>query len=517
VKRWEKVHWLSAALTLLVVCDHRNIKIVKIKKILKSLTLPVVGMLFPAILYARSNLIYINGYGIYTYFLMLIFIACFVPPVTYVYNTSCSMSKIIKISLSFVLATMFLPLIREVIKHTGSLPYDFIFLLFIVYFVLDLFWKKKKIIFIFFLGSIIFLLFSKIDLTMKKNVAEVAVEVPEELLTMSMKDTPTVYLFMYDSFPHKELIDELGLDRSELDDFLCEYQFKEYDLYSVGYYTLGTMAQVFNIHRIQDTDTDNALRKILGGDNLVSILFEKYGYDNFISTGCDNCWLFPSADRIKYKLVGRDDENSLSNSLSLVYTILKGKMNCMLRGNPKVRDACCDLSKFANSNGNRSEIFAWGVSDYPGHSSLSGRGFSYEFKRWKPIFYQSIQNMKKDLKLVINSNPDAIVILMSDHGPCLLDDARRRYPSLRDDQIRHIHFRDMFGAFMAIRWPNKERAAKYDKEFNITQDLFPIVFAYLCDSAIPLKYKIKDTAVRIRDHRFDKGVFYPNSYKKEEK
>jgi hypothetical protein len=60
---------------------------------------------------------------------------------------------------------MFLPLIRDVVKYTGSLPYDFIFLLCIIYFVADLFWKKKKVIVVFFLLAALFSLFAKIDLS----------------------------------------------------------------------------------------------------------------------------------------------------------------------------------------------------------------------------------------------------------------------------------------------------------------------------------------------------------------
>jgi arylsulfatase A-like enzyme len=125
--------------------------------------------------------------------------------------------------------------------------------------------------------------------------------------------------------------------------------------------------------------------------------------------------------------------------------------------------------------------------------------------------------IEKVLELTISNNPDAIVILMSDHGPWVLDDTSRFHYYLNNDAIEPIHFRDSYGAFMAIRWPDKERAAKYDKEFNITQDLFPIVLSYLYDSTEPLKYKIKDTEVRIKDHKFDKGVFYKDFYKKEGK
>lgn len=519
VKRWEKTHWLFAALTLFAMYNYKSIKLVKIKKILKYLALPVVGMLFPAVLYVKANAIYINGCGYISYFSIFILIACFIPLVVYVYNTNYSISKIIKISLSFILAAMLPPLIRSVIKYTGSYPCDFIFLLFILYFIVDLFWKKKKVIIIFLLSATLFSVFYKINLNPDKDADEVAAQVPEELLAIPMKDTPTVYLFMYDSFPHKELINELGLDRSGLDALLREYQFKEYDVYSLAYHTIASMAQVFSVRR-DDIMDGNVCRKIIVGNNLVNAVFKRHGYNNFVSADDDH-WAFPNITYFKnYNIISNMNKNKSSIdfafSLRVICSIIKGSLNTGVLSLEEGNN-CFKLAKFAN-RGEHERTFAWGMSDYPGHSSVSGKGFEREFKRWESRYYMSIENMKRDMKLAISNNPSAIVILMSDHGPVLLDDASRGYPSLKDDQIKPIHFRDMFGAFMAVRWPDKERAAKYDKEFNITQDVFPIVFAYLCDSPIPLKYKIKDTAIRMRDHRnhkFDKGVFYPNFYEEE--
>jgi hypothetical protein len=174
-----------------------------------------------------------------------------------------------------------------------------------------------------------------------------------------------------------------------------------------------------------------------------------------------------------------------------------------------------ELAQFANNQNNNDKIFAWGFG-YPEHSSNSNRFSEYESKKWVPRYYRSIKDMEREFELTVTKNPDAIVILMSDHGPWLLEDATKYYPSLTSNKIRLIHFRDTFGAFMAIRWPDKKRAGKYDKEFNVTQDLFPILLSYLYDSPKPLKYKIKNTAVRIKDHKFDKGVFYPHFYKGEE-
>jgi hypothetical protein len=327
---------------------------------------------------------------------------------------------------------------------------------------------------------------------------------------------------MYDAFPHRELIKELGLDSSKLDALLCKYQFKEYDVYSIGDHTVLTMSQIFSIHHRQCYNM-HSNRTILGGSNLVNAVFKKHGYNNFVSVDVNDRWLFGNLGYVKVRPVYFNDATKSSvdfvNSLKVVNAIFRGRVYGVL---PLSLDGDKDypakLAEFANNNGGAKEIFAWSIGNYPGHSSVGGNGFEYEFKHWKPRYDRTIKNMEEDLVLTISKNPGAIIIVMSDHGPSLLDDATREYRALKDDQIEYMHFRDRYGAFMAIHWPDRKKAEKYDKEFNITQDVFPIVFAYLYDSPIPLKYKIedKDITVRMRDHKFDKGVFYPNFYKEKE-
>jgi hypothetical protein len=103
---------------------------------------------------------------------------------------------------------------------------------------------------------------------------------------------------------------------------------------------------------------------------------------------------------------------------------------------------------------------------------------------------------------------------MSDHGVYLMDDGMKFVKNYDFNKVDYMKFRDIFGAFMAVRFPNRERAEKYDSEFYISQDLFPIVFAYLFDSEIPLSLKIQNTELRLGHHKFDRGVFYKNFYSK---
>jgi hypothetical protein len=182
--------------------------------------------------------------------------------------------------------------------------------------------------------------------------------------------------------------------------------------------------------------------------------------------------------------------------------IMQGYLNTMMIKNPEETSSMV-TARLSKDNAGKDKNFAWGEGG-PWHTT-GQFGLSEEIRLWKPRYYRAIENIKEEVKIVVSNDPNAIIIIMSDHGPFLLGEVLYFYKSQPNMEIKPIHFRDVYGAFMAIRWPDKKRASKYDQEFNVTQDLFPIVFAYLYDSPIPLKYKIKNTVIEIRGHKFDKG------------
>jgi YidC/Oxa1 family membrane protein insertase len=517
VKTWEKIDYLGLILILFSIYDYKYIRLSRIKKLSKYLMLPIVAMLFPAVLYATKNILYFNNhFEILKYFTILMAISCFLPLVTYIFNNRLSITRVIRFSTAFILAAMFLVLIREITKYVGTTPIDFVLLFAIFLFILDLFKKSKKILIIFLLSaSFSVLLTYAIKSVIKKAKIEPADAsiIFKDLYKIKMQDTPAIYLFMHDAFPHRDLIKKLGLDVSLLDILLKKYDFIEYNVYSLFCYTMPTMSSTFNMKKEHikgdwpDGEEMEYLRASLGGNNIISKILSDNGYRNYVSLSDNNNngekYFFgesPTSEII--------ESHIRSGRITLLHAIRCGTIHTFEKDSTSML-----LGQWASHANNEGKILAWGVG-YPGHGWESGNE-EYEIKELKERYNFAMYEIKKELESTIANNPDAIVILMSDHGPWVLDDTSRLHWDLNNDAIQPIHFRDSYGAFMAIRWPDKERAAKYDKEFNITQDLFPIVLAYLYDSPIPLKYKIEDTAVRIKDHKFDKGVFYPYFYKKE--
>lgn len=120
--------------------------------------------------------------------------------------------------------------------------------------------------------------------------------IPKELAEMKMKDTPAIYLFMHDAFPHKDLIQELNLDYSKLNTLLKKYDFTEYNVYSLGDNTAASMAAVFNISekhikedwwelKKESYNTIKYWQKTNSGYNFVGMLLKKNGLQQFYFYG----------------------------------------------------------------------------------------------------------------------------------------------------------------------------------------------------------------------------------------
>ena len=82
---------------------------------------------------------------------------------------------------------------------------------------------------------------------------------------------------------------------------------------------------------------------------------------------------------------------------------------------------------------------------------------------------------------------------MGDHGPYLRGDCAY-LKNYQPSEVTELLMRDRIGTLVAIHWPNKYKAAKYDKKLLINQDIFPIVFSYLYDSPKPLSLQLEPVA-----------------------
>jgi hypothetical protein len=136
------------------------------------------------------------------------------------------------------------------------------------------------------------------------------------------------------------------------------------------------------------------------------------------------------------------------------------------------------------SGGDPSPLLLYTHSSYPGHGP-SGMGMSMEERDGKIAGHiegikKANYEMRNDVEVIIKNNPGAIVVLAGDHGPFLtktgygLSKGRGGFSA---EDIDRYDVQDRFGAFLAIKWPEKKYAERHD--IRIIQDMFPAIFSYL--------------------------------------
>jgi len=497
---------------------------------LKTIVLNVSVMAFPAILLFRSNEIYFNEIELIIYAAVLLF-----------FSVLLSFILSPKFSISLILSLMFLPMAREITYHSADLRTSFLALFVVVLIFIGSVIKQKGAIIVFSLIASIYLLcFTGNENSNFRKAGSGGGKIPKELMELELKDSASIYLFMHDAFPHKDYAYYFNLP--SYDNLMALFEqrdFKIYDVYSMGYTTYVTMSSLFDMDtnlllKYKGTTTakyddiakspyfsndfhPNYFKTIFNGNNLTNTLLQKKGYSTALLAphGYDPAYRGnKSYDFVFYGKTGSIKDNKIENQV--LKNILNGILNSDLLQDSLFASHLVNIAEFARDNSKRTKFFMWGAG-CPGHSSFGALGTIEKEMEWFiPIYNKCLEAMKEEIEM-IRANPDAIIIFMSDHGGYFMDNGiGYKFPKNYDfNKTDYMKFRDVFGAFMAVRWPNREKAEKYDNDFNITQDLFPIIFSYLFDSEIPLKSKMENTELRLGPHKFDKGVFYKDFYKDE--
>ncbi len=523
------VYEIFVIFSLLII--YKFIKKAKIyfsgSKFKNNIILNISVMAFPAILIFKSNTVYFDRVELFIYvialFLFSVMLSLFLHP---------------KFSVSFILSLMFLPLVREVTYYASGLWISFLVLFVVVFIFVSSAIKQKGAIMAFSLMASAWILFFAGNVNFGSKSAEELsskkVQIPEELAKLELKDSTSIYLFMHDAFPHSDYAKYFDMPYDGLMDVFEENGFKIYNVYSMGYNTITAMASVLAMRtdilpkynntttaiyaeNINDPKFDRGFhsgyfKTVTSGNSITNILLQKNNYTTYLLKPHPYDQSFRGYEY--YDSIYYDNEGTVKIKNQVLKNILNGTLNSDL-AQGSLASHMISISKFMQNNFEKNKIFMWGQG-CPGHSSQGLGTTEKELQNYIPLYNECLDSMKKEIEM-IKENNNAIVIFMSDHGGFFLDDGKRFPKNYDFNKTDYMKFRDVFGAFMAVRWPNREKAEKYDGDFNVSQDIFPIVFAYLFDSEIPLKYKVQNSELRLGFHKFDKGVFYKDFYKGETK
>jgi membrane protein insertase Oxa1/YidC/SpoIIIJ len=407
------------------------------------------------------------------------------------------------------LSFLFLPTIHGVLVWKSYLAEYFILLSISFSIITFLLYKKKETIYVFLGIAILANSISGISQVYSSqktkyqtsNTLEKRLEFTKQLTTDKL-EMPNIYILTSESTTDLTTAEQLGIPTERIKKLLTRYDFKIYNsTYSLGRESLPSVSTTLNILKEVKGGNDGA-RQVNGGDSFVNRWLQTIGYHT-VST-MEN-----------YMTGGYNYYNESSTSPSIqkqikwdfLKTILQGigqrefKFDIGLHDNLD-RNKITDGSQKNNYEQYIDEVikrdklnptFAIYHGKYPLHSQNSGICREDETDIYNKSFEKAVTLLERKLALIKKYDPDSIVVIMGDHGPYLRGDCAY-LKNYQPSEVTELFMRDRIGTLVAIHWPDKYKAEKYDKNLLMNQDIFPIIFSYLYDSPEPLSLKLEPVA-----------------------
>ena len=306
----------------------------------------------------------------------------------------------------------------------------------------------------------------------------------------NLKKKPDIYLLTYDAYVSNKVMLKYGINNKSQEDFLRSNGFVIYPkTYSLGGSTLVSMSRVLDIR-------DAGLlpvkaRRMIGGDNLTTNILKKQGYKTHAVLGRyfvlyeknKYDYFFPkiTAGNVGYKILFRGLQEQ------------RFKFDIMNHFDKHTKEEWIQKKRKIMSEQTIQPKFLY-THTGPYHSQDSGVCTLDETELFHDRLKKTNVEMRDDVNTILESNREAIIIVNGDHGPYLTKDCRELLGYSMAD-ISKLDLQDRFGAFLAIRWPDK-KYKKYD-DIQTIQEIFEVVFKYLYETNTVLKKKLSSKTMDI--------------------
>ncbi len=279
---------------------------------------------------------------------------------------------------------------------------------------------------------------------------------------------PSIYLLVYDSYVVNETMAAYGFDNRIQEQYLEGLGFKIYPrTYSLGALSIASMSRVLNC----SVSFYGNPRRGVSGDGIVQNLLEDSGYRTY--------GVFPSdyffrgiISSYDYSFPGYGSSTGL-----LIKAILEGEFRFDIEFDEVSEEEYLQAKESVLSEASGQPRFVYTHSRFPGHSQGSGVCLPNQIELFGERLVKANLEMRRDVEMVLENDPGAIVIIAGDHGPYLTKNCIGTDDAYDISEISRLDIQDRLGTFLAIRWPSED-FENYD-DITVLQDLFPAIFAYL--------------------------------------
>ena len=341
-------------------------------------------------------------------------------------------------------------------------------------------------------------------------------KIAEAGFKVTLKKTPDIFLYFLESYHSPYAMRLLyGHDAGPMVEYLRGKNFLIYDqtlsnspASLMSMVDMFTMRPSFNLAR-GNSDILQAGRRVIGGsdDNHLFKMLKNNGYyTTFLTMGSD--YYFQSRGP---NLDATDDDVRSLFDLKPLYDLIPGQLRLLtaiyLKPSPqKLHGALPDrVRQIVERGPKQGSPFLACFKGGAGHVPASYRGTQEEIEAWKPVYLDKVAEADAEIKKIVEyldeAAPEAIVILVGDHGAW-------GYRGVLGDHDTRLHWgsvlgrhdleevgrkitewnvtldtvvQDVFGTLLAIRLPGGEqRDISYGLALNHV-NLFRHVFAYLND------------------------------------
>lgn len=293
-----------------------------------------------------------------------------------------------------------------------------------------------------------------------------------------------IYLLVYDSYTPDEILADLGI-KSRIRDILLSRGFTRYDAYSVGSDTVVSMGNSFSIGGV----TQGSVRSMMAGNNPFCDFLKRGGYrTNYLLCAYDmpgrgekmpGDFYFPEAQKVTRL------ENVLYKCILSGYLSQSANTFNSYTQEEWVAQKRRIIDESSNSN-----IFVYAHSALPGHATANEAyrsSMENEIAAYADRLSRADEEMETDIEKIIANDKDAVVIVASDHGSCLLLCDRGDYG--RNELL------DRCGIQLFVRWPEDYQPTL---KINCFTDIFLETMIYLTGDASLARYQTEGVSLPVQ-------------------
>jgi len=292
---------------------------------------------------------------------------------------------------------------------------------------------------------------------------------PDEIASATFKKKPNIYYIQPDGYVNFSTLRKApyNYDNTKFENFVAANSFVHYPNFRSNYAaTLSSNSSTFMMkHHYYNGEKsfNEALnaRDIIMSKNTVLDVFKGNGY-NTTFLGEKHYLL------MNKPTMGYDNSNIIVSEIPFIGTGLGKQRNVV---------QVLDSIKVNNAKPQFFFIEMFNPGHIEGRESISD-GSKIEREEWLESLKKANENLTQLITVVKKKDPNALIIIMADHGGFVgMDFTEQIYKKTQDAGV----INSIFSSNLLIHWPNNE-APSYDENLVSSVNLFRILFSYLSEN-----------------------------------